>query len=197
LRAAWVVQAPVGAGGDAGQVRAAGAVLDDDQGIHPPQQDRVDVHEVGGQDAAGLGGQELLPGLSCPAGGRVESGVVEDLPDRGGRDAMAEPDHLALDASVSPGGIVGGDADHELADPGGCHRPSGAPAAGVVPFPSDEAAVPAKDSAGRDQPVRQEPSGQEPDQHGEDDAATLARCGSSQAGQTSGTPQGPLEAWKP
>jgi hypothetical protein len=37
-------------GGDAGQVSAAGAVLDDDQGIDAPQQDRVDVDEVGRQD---------------------------------------------------------------------------------------------------------------------------------------------------
>jgi hypothetical protein len=35
-----------------------------------------------------------------------------------------------------------GDADHELADPGGCGRPSGAPAAGVVLLAGDEAAVP-------------------------------------------------------
>jgi hypothetical protein len=55
---------------------------------------------------------------------------------------MAEPDQFALDAPVSPGGVFGGDADHELADPGGCGRPSGVPAAGVVPLASDEVAVP-------------------------------------------------------
>ena len=33
-------------------------------------------------------------------------------------------------------------ADHELADPGGCRRPSGAPVAGVVLLAGDEAAVP-------------------------------------------------------
>jgi hypothetical protein len=65
-------------GGDAGQASAAGAVLDDDQGIDPPQQDRVDGDEVGREDAVGLGGQELLPvGPVCrgagsiPASGRI------------------------------------------------------------------------------------------------------------------------------
>jgi hypothetical protein len=55
---------------------------------------------------------------------------------------MAEPDQFALDASVSPGGVLTGDADHELADPGGYGRPPGAPAAGAVPLAGDEAAVP-------------------------------------------------------
>jgi hypothetical protein len=49
-------------------VRAAGAVLDDDQGVDAPEQHSVDVYEVGGQDAAGLGGQELLPGRASTAG---------------------------------------------------------------------------------------------------------------------------------
>ena len=35
---------------------------------------------------------------------------------------MAERHQPALDAAVSPGGVFGGDADHELADPGGCGR---------------------------------------------------------------------------
>jgi hypothetical protein len=59
LRAAWVVQAP--SGFDAGQVNAAGAVLDDHQGIDAPQQHGVQMDEVDRQHAAGLRGQELLP----------------------------------------------------------------------------------------------------------------------------------------
>lgn len=54
--------------GDPGQVRAAGAVLDDDQGIDAPQAGGVHMDEVGCEDAAGLRGQELLPGRPGPAG---------------------------------------------------------------------------------------------------------------------------------
>ncbi len=58
-------------GGDAGQVDATGAVLDDDQGVDAPQQHSVQVHEVGCEDAAGLRRQELLPGRAGPAGRRT------------------------------------------------------------------------------------------------------------------------------
>jgi hypothetical protein len=53
------------------------------------------MDEVGGDDAAGLGGQELLPGRA--GGGRgADTGVMHDLPDRGGRDEVAEPDGFAM-----------------------------------------------------------------------------------------------------
>ena len=51
-------------------------------------------------------------------GAGVDSGVVQDLPGGGGGDRVAEPDEFALHAAVSPGGTIGSDADHELADPG-------------------------------------------------------------------------------
>ena len=45
----------VGMGGDAGQVNAPGAVLDDDQDVEAPQQHGVYVDEVDGENAVGLG----------------------------------------------------------------------------------------------------------------------------------------------
>jgi hypothetical protein len=42
-------------------VDAAGAVLDDDQGVEAVQQHGVHVDEIDCDDAAGLGCQELLP----------------------------------------------------------------------------------------------------------------------------------------
>src|ERR1035441_7055350 len=39
--------------GEAGQVNAAGAVLDDDQGVDAPQEHSVDMDEIGREDAAG------------------------------------------------------------------------------------------------------------------------------------------------
>jgi hypothetical protein len=49
-------------------VDAAGAVLDDDQGIEAPQEYGVHVEEVHGDDAAGLRGQELLLGRAVRRG---------------------------------------------------------------------------------------------------------------------------------
>src|SRR5450755_1330865 len=50
--------------GDAGQVNAAGAVLDNDQGVDAPEQHGVHMDEIDREDTAGLRGQELLPGLA-------------------------------------------------------------------------------------------------------------------------------------
>jgi hypothetical protein len=47
--------------GDAAQVHPAGAVLDEYQHVQPPQQHRVYVQEVDGQDPGGPGVQELPP----------------------------------------------------------------------------------------------------------------------------------------
>jgi hypothetical protein len=132
----------VGVGGDAGQVNAAGAVLDDDQGVDAPEEHGVHVNEIDREDAAGLRGQELLPGRTSAAGRGIDPGVMQDLPYRGGSDLVAEPDELALYPPVPPRRVVRRDADHELAD-GGCRgRPSGTPPAGVGPFAYDQPPVP-------------------------------------------------------
>jgi len=113
-------------------MNTAGAVLDDDQRVETTEQHRVHVDEVDGEDAAGLGCQELLPGQAAAAGRGIDPGVVQDLPDRGGRDRVAEPDQLALYPPVTPRGIIGRDADHQLADSSCRGRPPGTPTAGVV-----------------------------------------------------------------
>src|ERR1700722_3788743 len=46
-----------------------------------------------------------------PARRGADARVVQDLPDRGGGDVMAEPDQLTLDAPMFPGRVVGGHAD--------------------------------------------------------------------------------------
>jgi hypothetical protein len=46
-------------GGDPGEVEAAGAVLDEDQGVQALERDGLEVEEVGCDDAVGLGGEEL------------------------------------------------------------------------------------------------------------------------------------------
>src|SRR6266516_6471792 len=93
------------------------------------------------RNAAGLDGQELLPGRACGAGCGADPSVTQDLPHRGGRDLVAGFDELALHAPVPPGWVVCRDADHELADRGCRGRPSGMPSAGVVPCARDQSAV--------------------------------------------------------
>jgi hypothetical protein len=60
-----------GMGGDPGDVRAAGAVLDHYQEVEPAEEDGVDVGEVDGEDRVRLGGEELSPRWAGP----LRSGV--------------------------------------------------------------------------------------------------------------------------
>jgi hypothetical protein len=48
--------------GDTGKMNPAVEVLDEDQHIQSGSEHRIDVEEVGGDDARGLGGEKLFPG---------------------------------------------------------------------------------------------------------------------------------------
>jgi hypothetical protein len=54
--------------GEAEKVDPPGGVLDADEHVDPLQQDGVDVREIDGEDASGLGGEELSPGRSAASG---------------------------------------------------------------------------------------------------------------------------------
>ena len=74
---------------------------------------------------------------------------MQDLPDGGGADLVAESGEFAVDAAVPPGRVLGGQAQDQGAQSGGdggTTRPSrrGGPAAG------EELPVPAQDGGGRD-----------------------------------------------
>jgi hypothetical protein len=68
LRACWVSQAPVGVGGDAKDVHAAGGVLDDEEDVEPVQGDGVEMKQVAGQDGPCLHPEKLRPGRSGSPG---------------------------------------------------------------------------------------------------------------------------------
>jgi hypothetical protein len=136
LRACWVPSA----GGmccHATNVQSAGVVLNEDQHVDAPEQDRVDGQEVTRDDALRLGGQELFPRRARSARGWLKAGCGQDLPDRRRRDPVAESGQLTVDAAMSPQRILGGHIDDELADAGrggraaravgGWCSPSGAP----------------------------------------------------------------------
>ncbi len=82
-------------------------MLDRDQRVDPSEKHGIHVHEVHSNDSLGLGSEELPPTRTRPARCRIDAGFMEDLPHRGGGDAMAEPDQFALHPPVSPSGILG------------------------------------------------------------------------------------------
>jgi len=53
----------------------------------------------------------------------ADPGIMQDRPHGGGGDRVAEFDEFALHPPVPPRRVVGGDADHELADRGCRRRP--------------------------------------------------------------------------
>jgi hypothetical protein len=72
------------------EVDTARGVLYDEQDVQPVKQQGVDAKEVGGEDAVGLGGQELSPGGAAAARGRVDAGSLEDQPHGAGCRLVAE-----------------------------------------------------------------------------------------------------------
>ena len=85
------------------EVHGPGGDVDEEQQVEPAQRDGFDGGEVAGD--GGLGPQRPGDFRACGCG--VDSGVVEDLPDRGCSEAVAEPGEFAVDAAVSPGRILG------------------------------------------------------------------------------------------
>ena len=142
LRAACVVQEPSGFAVMPPRMNAAGAVLDDDQGVEAPQEHSIHVDEIGREDAAGLDGQELLPRRArtarCgvdPASCRICQTVEA---------AMGWPSLTSSPCTrrCPQARIVDGHADNELADRGCRARPSGTPTGRVVPSACDQLSVP-------------------------------------------------------
>jgi hypothetical protein len=114
--------------------------------------DRVHDEEVGGQDAARLGGEELPPGRSTARSGSET--VASKYPaDRARRDADPEPVKLALNANTSPTAVLPAETDDELDElivEWGTPRTSqqGSP---TLPLATRELPMPAKQGLGRDE----------------------------------------------
>ena len=138
--------------GDAEDVHPAGGVLDDEERVQPVQGDGVEVEQVAGEDRVRLGPQELGPRWSGSPRRGVDAGAVQDRPDGGGADLVAEAGEFAVDASVSPGGVLGGQAEDQGAQAGGDGGSTGSGRLGG-PAAGDQLAVPAQDGGrGDEQP---------------------------------------------
>ena len=95
---------------------------------------------------------------------------------------MTELEQLAWDPFVSPAVVFGGEPSGQRGDLGADRRAS-CPVR-VGPVAGGQAAVPAQDGAGGDQPVHPQLCGQEPDERRED-----CSVGPVQPGPRSGTTQ--------
>jgi hypothetical protein len=88
-------------------------VLDYHENVEAAQEDGVNTREVDREDGLGLRGEELPPGRAGASRSGIEAGGLEDRPDGGGGDRMAEADELAVDAALAPAGILLGHPQHE------------------------------------------------------------------------------------
>ena len=143
-----------------------GADLDHEEAVQALQGHRaVHVEEVGREPGRGLRVQELPPGrVGAPLGRRRDLQRLEDPADRRCADPVANLEQFTLDPLVSPAVVLRGEPLDEQGDLGADWRPSRPVRVG--PLSGDQAAVPAQDCAGGDQPVRSQPSRQVPDQRG-------------------------------
>src|SRR5215211_1329647 len=91
-----------GVGGEAGEVDAAAAHLDEEQNVEPLERDRLDGEEVDCEHAVGLLAQERPPGRAGTLTGGTDARLMEDLPDSRRKHFQADPVDLASDALVAP-----------------------------------------------------------------------------------------------
>ncbi|WP_269856102.1 hypothetical protein [Streptomyces sp. RPT161] len=96
--------------GDVGDVHPPGAVLDGEQDEQASQKYGVHVEDVNGEDPLGLGGEELRSGAVRALGRRVNPGLLQDLPDRGGGDLPAQDAQFAVNPAILPGVVLAGQA---------------------------------------------------------------------------------------
>ena len=122
--------------------------LDHEQDIEPAQADGVEMKEIGGEQARGLGSQEAAPTGVQPTRSRADPAGSEDAPDGALPDVMAEPGQFALDAAMSPPRVLSSEASNQLAqravDTGASYGDR------EGPFLGEEAAVPGQQRGGRD-----------------------------------------------
>ena len=158
---------PVGIPRPAQHVQVAVADLEHEQDVEPPKGERaVDVEEVDGEHAGGLGAQELPPaGVGLPDRRWWDAVALQDPPDGRGAHAVAEFEQLALDSHVPPARVLLRHPRHQ----GGERVVDRWPSAPVRVGPSSthEAAMPTQDRVRCDQAMATQCAGQPRDEGGE------------------------------
>jgi hypothetical protein len=142
--------------------------LNHEKHIELVETDRVHDEEVGGQDALGLGGEELLPGRST-ARSWSEPVAAKDPADRARRDADPKPAQLALNADTSPAAVLPTESDDELDDLITKWRtPRTSLGSPSLPLATRELPVPAEKSLGRDEKATPAPPWKKSAEHSQD-----------------------------
>lgn len=95
------------------------------------------MQEAGGDDAAGLVGEELAPGRAGALRGRVDSGGMKDFPGCGWGDRVAEAGEFALCSAVAPAAVFAGQGQDEPLDGRGDGWAAGATVLGEGPSAFD------------------------------------------------------------
>jgi hypothetical protein len=107
-----------GMGGDAEDVDGAGAYLYDEQRVEALQADGVEMEEIGGEQAAGLGLEKVGPlavrRLAARRG--AETGGTQPPPDGGGADFVPEAAQFTVYAPESPSGVLDAEPGDQVAD---------------------------------------------------------------------------------
>src|ERR1019366_4313657 len=137
-------------GGDTEDVDNASLQLDHEQHVVPAEQHSVDMEEVGGHDALGLGGEELGPGGALTSGCRWETVPTQHHGDARLRHGDVEFLELADDPEVAPAGVPPSESADQLDGLVGKSRSSRS-AVRVGPAPADHRTVPTEDGLRRDQ----------------------------------------------
>jgi hypothetical protein len=138
----------------------AGGVLDDEERVEPVQGDRVEMKHVAGQDCLGLRSEELRPGRTGPSWRGIDPGGMQDRPDGGGADLVAESGEFTVDAPIAPGRVLGGQPGDQGVEACGNGGSAGAGVRGG-PAAVDDVSVPAQDRCGCEQQSAAAMSGQE------------------------------------
>ena len=136
----WVI----GIGRGTEDVDDASLQFDHEQHVVATEEHGIDMEEVGGHDAFGLGREELAPGRTRSSGSRRETVPAQDRSDARLRHADADSLELADDAEVAPPGVLPGQAQDQLDGLVGKGRTTWS-TMGVGPAPANKRAVPAED----------------------------------------------------
>src|SRR5208283_450837 len=119
--------------------------------VEASEGNRVQMEEVAGQQSLRLSAQERSPGcVHGPRSRPTPSGAQDPLHGRCA-DAVTEPAELAVDSAITPGGVLPGQSQYQIADVLAGAGPAGP--VRVRPFAGDQAAVPGQQGAGRDEPA--------------------------------------------
>jgi hypothetical protein len=131
-------------GGGSEDPDPTGGVLDHHEDVHPRSADRDRLQEVTGEQGIGLRPQEVRPGAGRPLGCRIDTGLAQDLPDRGRSDPHTQHEKFAVRTSVAPAGVLSRQAQHQDADGPQCAWPAGTLGSGGAGVATgEEVAVPA------------------------------------------------------